>query len=169
MKFKAGSKHARAGGGEVEGAEELMELLNALGEAAAMKALQRATNYAMTPVLKSAIKNAPESEQAHNFYINGRKAEPFLVPPGWLKSSIIKRKVPARVLRHYGKVATAVFIADRAWYGWFVEAGTSRQPGQHFMRKAWESNEAEVKDRFTKKLFQDVKRTFPGITFKGSY
>lgn len=130
----------------IRGLPELHRQLEELEKSVGDKALKAATNFAMTPVLKQARINAPvrAGNKPHKSYLGNT------ILPGNLRDNIVKK---SKLTKDKAVAFTTIATRDEAFYGLqFVEAGTSMQRKQEWLRPAFLSNKSLVISRFQLKL-----------------
>lgn len=113
----------------VHGLDELERRLMELPEAVAGKALQTAVNAGARVIKEEAMARAPVGSVPHWI---GRKAKGKRVEPGNLRRYIRNKKMRGSKF----SAASAVYWSGNAFYGKFLEFGTSKMKAQPFLRAA---------------------------------
>ena len=139
---------------EVEGADDLRKKLSNLGDAASGRVIRSAANFAMTPVLKEARRNAPKGTRPHKTY-KGR-----VVAPGFLRRNIVKK---TKLSRDKSRAFASVSARGEAWYGRLIETGYTAKggremPARPWLRPAMLNNKGLVFDRYKSKLRERIKK-----------
>ena len=114
------------------------------------KMLGQVANYAMTPVVKAAKRNAPVGKVAHKTH-KGK-----LVAPGYGKRTIKKRMIK---WKDGNGVNIIVGPAKDAYYlTQFVEIGTFKQPRQDWLLKSYRQTKNIVEQRFSDRLGKKIEQ-----------
>lgn len=131
-------------GYKVEGLKELDELLAELPSKIAGTVLRQAVMDSAKPALWSAIYLAPYSL----VYRKGSKRHPEQARyPGMLKKNIILRSQSPKAKNDFNAEAVVGFT-KRAYYGSFVEFGTSKMSARPFLRPAADATREESVAKF---------------------
>jgi HK97 gp10 family phage protein len=164
----------------VSGLNEMEEALLELGNSVAGKVLYSALMTAAIPIQDTAIAMAPQSSQPHYRYkrakakkiaktgnkvsdrfnrLQARSAargavEKTLVQPGNLRKNIARKRLKGRKYANLtgGEAYVGISWQGDAYYGRFVEFGTSKSPARPFLRPAFDARSAEALGIFTDKL-----------------
>jgi HK97 gp10 family phage protein len=149
---------------KIEGAKELRRMLKLLPTRVQTKVMRSATLKGANVVRKDARRRAPVRQISKK---NPRAAKKtgigagvvFIRWPGNLRKSIVSRrnrKVPRWAISYH------VGFTGKAYYGLFIEKGTSHQPAQPFLRPAYEANKASAVQRIGESiregLFKEIKK-----------
>ena len=122
--------------GEIKGLKELAKNSDKLSKSFARTTLRTALRNAARPVRNKARANVP-------------------VDSGDLKRSIA---VNAKVDRAGEGYADVGYRKDKAFYGGFVELGTSQQPARPFLRPALEESEGDIEQAFIGALNKTIEK-----------
>lgn len=118
---------------ELQGAAELIRQLRALGEAVEKKALRAATKAAIRPAMTKAKSMVPVGTVIHKTY-KGR-----VVTPGFAARQL---KIKSVRTRNSGIGIALLGVSKEAYYALqFVELGTSKQPPQPWLSRAFEATQ----------------------------
>lgn len=123
---------------KIDGLKSLERELKRLDVKVRKNILRRALTAAANPIVKEAKLLAPKDS-------------------GMLRKSITKKVSGARASNNY-TAAVDIGIRGRAFYGTFVELGTSTVRKQPFLRPAMDSKKNEAIAAFKKKIAEGIKR-----------
>ena len=139
---------------EIRGLKELETALLELGNAAAGKALFASLMAAGMPIQKTAQSLAPISAEPHYRYTKGRGKK--LVPSGTLRKNIARK----RLRSDRGETGAEIAISWRgnAFYGRFIEFGTSKMAAKPFLRPAFDAKKDEALTIFKDKLSANIEK-----------
>jgi HK97 gp10 family phage protein len=136
----------------VEGANELGFRLLALADNIGNQITRDAANDAAKIFKAQAIANINNSKKPHMLKIHGKYIE---IQPGNLKKHIRIKSLKKMVK---GQIEVQVYVKkNQAYYGAFVERGTSRIAAQAFMSRAYESRLAEAYKVFNDRIERGLK------------
>lgn len=171
---------------EVQGLKELEQALLEIGQAASAKALFPALMAAGLPIQKEAEKLAPISDAPHYRYkkvkaakvaktgnkivdkynrlqavaaVKGKK-ERILVQPGNLRKNISRKRLKGKKYADItnGDAFVGVSWRGNAFYGRFIEFGTSKYPAKPFLRPAFDAKKEEALTIFKQKLADNIEK-----------
>lgn len=139
---------------EVRGLKELEDALKELGNAAAGKVLFSSLMAAGLPIQKAAQALAPVSPTAHYRYTKGRGKK--LIPSGTLRKNIGRK----RLRSNRGETGAEIGISwkGNAFYGRFIEFGTSKLAPKPFLRPAFDAKKDEALAIFKEKLAANIEK-----------
>lgn len=145
---------------EVRGLQELEQALLEVGNSCAGSALFGALMAAALPMQKATQALAPISDRPHYRYKKGKKGkgekEKTLTQPGNLRKNISRKRLKSG----RGETGAEVGISWRgnAFYGRFVEFGTSKQAAKPFLRPAFDAKKEESLTIFKEKLAANIEK-----------
>ena len=131
---------------KVDGLRELDKALNRLPLKARGSVIRGALNKAATPIAAEARRLAPR-----------RKEEPENRKYGPLRKSIRKSASTPRGRNNY-TAEVKVGPSNRAYYGRFLELGTSKMAARPFLRPAFESKSQEALDIFRREMRERIEK-----------
>lgn len=136
---------------EVNGLAELEKALQAVGQAAAGKALRSALRAGLLPIRKDAEARIPVGRVPH--YV-GRKAKGKLVQPGHLRT-----QMRAKALRdeEFSGMVALTFSGD-GFYAMFHEFGTAKMPARPILRPAFDTQKDAALARFKERLAAAIEK-----------
>lgn len=139
---------------EIRGLKELETALLELGNAAAGKALFASLMAAGMPIQKEAQALAPVSTEPHYKYQKGKAK--VQVKSGTLKKSIGRKRLKSS----QGETVAEIGISwrGRAFYGRFLEFGTSKLAAKPFLRPAFDAKKDESLTIFKEKLAANIEK-----------
>lgn len=119
----------------LQGVAELLKQLEAIGQAAADKALRAAVRAGARAVVKEARARIPVGKVAHYTY------KRRVVSPGFAKRSI---RAVVVLSKDKQKASASIGVRNEAFYATqFVELGTATAPAHPWLRPALESSSDE--------------------------
>ena len=133
----------------IQGFAELQKKLAAMGQAAGTKALRDATLQATLPAMQAIRARVPVGTRAH-FTYKGR-----YVSAGFLQSSI-KRK--SFILKDKSGAVAVIGMAAEAFYGGFIELGTSKMARRPFLEPGFRSAQPAMIARLRERLGRAIDR-----------
>lgn len=137
----------------MSGLNEVGAKLLAFNEAVSKKVTRDAAVNAAEMFQGEATHNINNSKVKHRLKVKGVYIDIF---PGNLRDNI-KIKVLRKMSK--GQIDVQVYVKkNHAWYGIFLERGTSRMTGIHFMARAFESKKAEVYGIFKERIEEAIRR-----------
>lgn len=136
----------------IRGLNEIGAKLSAFSENVTKKVIRDGANTAAKVFQVEAIETINDSEKPHRLKVKGVYIDIY---PGNLKKNI-KIKTLRKMIR--GQIDVQVYVKkNHAWYGVFVENGTSKMAAQHFMARAFESKRSEVPAIFKERIEQAIR------------
>lgn len=159
----------------VSGLADLEAALLELSNAVAGQLLYNALMQAAIPIQDTAIAMAPQSDKPHYRYKRKGKrisrrgsgqpaasqtVEKILVQPGNLRRSIVRKRLKGRKYAELtgGEAFVGVSWQGDAYYGRFLEFGTSTVAARPFLRPAFDARSAEALGIFMDRLRQNIER-----------
>lgn len=139
---------------EVHGLKEMEDALKEIGNAAAGKTLFSALMAAGMPIQKEAQANAPKSTEPHYKYQKGKAK--VQVPSGTLKKSIGRKRLKSSQVETGAEIG--ISWRGRAFYGRFLEFGTSKMAAKPFLRPAFDAKKDESLTIFKDKLAENIEK-----------
>ena len=137
----------------IRGLNEVGLKLQAFSEAVSKKVTRDAAVSAAEMFQGEATHNINNSKGKHRLKVKGVYIDIF---PGNLRDNI-KIKVLHKMTN--GQIDVQVYVKkDHAWYGIFLEHGTSKMAGIHYMARAFESKKAEVPAIFKERIEEAIRR-----------
>lgn len=137
----------------IRGLNEVGAKLLAFSEAVTKKVTRDAAVTVAKVFQEEAIENINNSKKPHRLKVKGVY---IIIYPGNLKKNI-KVKTLRKMIK--GQIDVQVYVKkDHAWYGVFLEGGTSRMAGQHFMARAFESKHSEVPAIFKERIEEAIRK-----------
>lgn len=164
------------------GLKELEDALREIGNSASGKVLFTALMAAGLPIQKAAQALAPMSDEPHYRYKKGKAAkvkktgnklvdsynrlqaasaakstrEKILVQPGNLRKNIGRKRLKA----DRGETGAEIGISwkGNAFYGRFIEFGTSKTAAKPFLRPAFDAKKEEALAIFKEKLAANIEK-----------
>jgi HK97 gp10 family phage protein len=127
----------------ITGFRELSAQLSAMGASVGGKSLRSAAMSAALPVVRAIQAAAPEGDRMHRTY-KGR-----LVSPGFLRRNIARKSFLSK-----DRTAAVVLIGPKseAFYGKFLEFGTSKIPRRPFIEPAFKASIPAINARLEERL-----------------
>ena len=120
-----------------------------------MTATRPAAQAGAQVIYERARFEAPKSERAHTFYIEGRKYGPF--QPGNLRDSIYQVFSTTRSFRDVSTYEIS-WNKDKAPYGFTVTRGTSKTTANNFIGRAVVETRATVRTAMKERYILEVKK-----------
>lgn len=122
--------------------------------------LQRATRPAAQAgiqiIYERARLNAPQSDKAHIFSIEGRKYGPYA--PGNLRNAIYQVFSKDKSFKDVSTYQVS-WNKDKAPYGFAYEFGNSQRGAQSFIARSIVETRAEVREAIKQRYVQEVNKT----------
>ena len=135
----------------IENVNELGFKLKAFGDKIANQVTRNAANEAAKIFKEEAINNINNSVRPHRLKVNGIYVT---INPGNLKKNI-RIKTLKRMTKN--QIEIQVYLKKKeAWYGIFVERGTSKMAAQAFMTKAYENKQSEAFTAFNNRVSRAI-------------
>lgn len=129
---------------DIQGFEQMKRLLRELPKKVTRQIVLDASKEAMAPMQNDAVMRAPvrTGRLRHNIVLAPKGGQPK------------------------GVVALALAVANKAFYGRFLEFGTVKMAARPFMRPAFDANARETPNRFGKAFWPAVAREFDKLRWR---
>lgn len=123
----------------INGLKELEQTLTAIPDKLAKNVLVGAMRAGARTVQKDARSKVPVASQPHTLRL--RKGQKITIQPGWLKKNISIWRLRDRQTKYAVQFRMGIRAPKKgplAYYGYFIERGTSKMQARPFMRPAFD-------------------------------